>query len=110
MNIGDKITALRKAKNMSQTDLGKAAGVSREIIGRYERGEVSPSVEVAKNIADALEVSLDYLAGEAARTVDKQTMKLIQDIEELDPSIREKLFFLANAVIRDSKTKKAYTL
>jgi transcriptional regulator with XRE-family HTH domain len=28
MNIGDKITALRKAKNMSQTDLGKAAGVS----------------------------------------------------------------------------------
>ncbi len=32
MNIGDKITALRKAKNMSQTDLGKATGVSREII------------------------------------------------------------------------------
>jgi hypothetical protein len=67
-------------------------------------------VEVVKKIADALEVSLDYLACEAARTVDKQTMKLIQDIEELEPSIREKLFFLANAVIRDSKTKKAYTL
>ena len=48
MNIGDKITALRKAKDMSQTDLGKAVGVSREIIGRYERNEVLPSVEVAK--------------------------------------------------------------
>lgn len=41
-----------------------------------------------KKIADALDVSLDYLAGEAARTVDKQIMKLIQDIEELEPSIR----------------------
>lgn len=76
MNIGDKITALRKAKDMSQTDLGKAVGVSREIIGRYERNEVLPSVEVAKKIADALEVSLDYLAGEGSQaTVDKQTMK-----------------------------------
>jgi transcriptional regulator with XRE-family HTH domain len=110
MNIGDKITALRKAKDMSQTDLGKAVGVSREIIGRYERNEVLPSVEVAKKIADALEVSLDYLAGEGSQaTVDKQTMKLIHDIEELEPAIKDKLFFLANAVIRDAKTKKAYT-
>jgi transcriptional regulator with XRE-family HTH domain len=106
MNIGDKITALRKAKDMSQTDLGKAVGVSREIIGRYERNEVLPSVEVAKKIADALEMSLDYLAGEGSQaTVDKQTMKLIHDIEELEPAIKDKLFFLANAVIRDAKTK-----
>ncbi|MBX4322170.1 helix-turn-helix domain-containing protein, partial [Mycobacterium tuberculosis] len=42
MNIGDKITDLRKQKNMNQTELGKAAGVSREIIGRYERNEVMP--------------------------------------------------------------------
>jgi len=28
MNIGDKITALRKAKKMSQVDLAKDAGVS----------------------------------------------------------------------------------
>lgn len=47
---------------MNQADLGKAVGVSREIIGRYERNEVLPSVEVAAKIAKALEVSLDYLA------------------------------------------------
>jgi hypothetical protein len=35
-------------------------------------------------------------------------MKLINDIEDLEPSIKDKLVFLANAVIRDSKTKKAY--
>jgi transcriptional regulator with XRE-family HTH domain len=109
MNIGDKITALRKQKELSQTDLGKAAGVSREIIGRYERNEVLPSIEVAAKIADVLEVSLDYLAGNSKKAaVDKKTMKLIHDIEDLEPSIKDKLIFLANAVIRDAKTGKAY--
>lgn len=109
MNIGDKIKAPRKQKNLSQTDLGKAARVSREIIGRYERGEVLPSIEVAAKIADVLEVSLDYLAGNSNKAaVDKKTMKLIHDIEDLEPSIKDKLIFLANAVIRDAKTGKAY--
>lgn len=95
---------------MSQADLAKAAGVSREIIGRYERGEVSPSVDVAKKIADTLEVSLDYLAGEGSKAgFDKQTLKLIDEIEELEPSIKDKLLFLANAIIRDAKTGKAYS-
>jgi len=40
--------------------------------------------------------------------VDKKTMKLIHDIEDLEPSIKDKLIFLANAIIRDAKTGKAY--
>lgn len=109
MNLGDKITALRKQKNISQGDLAKTVGVSREIIGRYERNEALPSIEVAAKIADTLEVSLDYLAGNSKKTsVDKKTMKLIHDIEDLEPSIKDKLIFLANAVIRDAKTGKAY--
>lgn len=110
MDIGHKITELRKKKSLSQADFAKAVGVSREMIGRYERDEVIPSIEVAKKIADALEVSLDYLAGNAKNiAVDKQTLKLIHEIEDLEPAIKDKLFFLANAVIRDAKTKKAYT-
>jgi transcriptional regulator with XRE-family HTH domain len=92
-----------------QGDLPKEAGVSREVIGRYERNEVSPSVDVAKKIADALEVSLDYLAGGSDKVAfDKQTLKLIDEIEELEPSTKDKLIFLANAIIRDAKTGKAY--
>src|SRR5882724_9040990 len=103
MNIGNKIAELRKQKDLSQTDFAKAVGVSREMIGRYERNEVMPSIEVAKKIADALGVSLDYLAGEGKQaSFDKQTLTLIHEIEELEPTIKEKLFFLANAVIRDS--------
>lgn len=109
MNIGNRIAELRKQKELSQTDFAKAVGVSREMIGRYERNEVMPSIEIAKKIADALEVSLDYLVGEGKQaSFDKQTLNLIHEIEELEPTIKEKLIFLANAIIRDSKTKKAY--
>jgi len=66
-------------------------------------------VWVAKKIADTLEASLDYLAGEGSKTgFDKQTLKLIDEIEELEPSVKDKLLFLANAIIRDAKTGKAY--
>jgi len=38
-------------------------GTSAPIIGRYERNEIKPSIETAKNIADALGVTIDYLIG-----------------------------------------------
>ena len=43
---------------------GRQPDISHSIIGKYERGEPVPSIEVAKKIADALGVSLDYLVGE----------------------------------------------
>jgi hypothetical protein len=40
--------------------------------------------------------------------MDKQTIKLIHDIEDLDSSIRDKLIFLANAIIPDAKPSRAW--
>ena len=52
MNTGNIIITLRKNKGWSQTDLSKQCGVSREMVGKYERGEAVPSIEAAKKIAD----------------------------------------------------------
>ena len=38
-------------------------GITAITIGRYERGEIKPSIEIAMKIAEALEFSLDYLVG-----------------------------------------------
>jgi transcriptional regulator with XRE-family HTH domain len=108
MNIGDKITTLRKQKDMSQTDLGKAVGVSREIIGRYERNEVLPSIEVAAKIANALEVSLDFLAGNTDQLLEKNIIQRISDIQKLPQDDKAHLFALMDAFLRDHKTKKVY--
>jgi len=59
MNISKRIAEIRKEKNLSQTDLASTSEVSREMIGKYERGDASTSIDAAKKIADALDVSLD---------------------------------------------------
>lgn len=105
-NIGERITLLRKKKNWSQTDLSKAINASREAIGKYERGETIPSVEVAKKIADVLEVSLDYLVDDKATIMfDKQTIKRLQDIEELSEVDKEHIFYTIDNLIKAAKFK-----
>lgn len=109
MNLAERITGLRKQKDMSQTDLAKATGVSREIIGRYERGEATPSIEVAKKIADTFAVSLDYLVGEGINaSFDKKSLSRLQDIEKLDADTKEKIYFVIDNIIQNAKAKKAF--
>ena len=50
---------------MSQEALAKQLGATPTTIGRYERDEVKPSVDVAARIAEVLEVSLDFLVGKS---------------------------------------------
>ncbi|WP_438734084.1 helix-turn-helix domain-containing protein [Enterococcus sp. AZ128] len=61
--FGDKLKALRKAKKMTQLDLGNRVGVSKWAITSYEQGRTSPSVEILIKLCDILDVSSDYLLG-----------------------------------------------
>lgn len=58
MTFGERITYLRKQLKISQEELAKQVGTSGTIIGRYERDEMKPSIDVAKKIADVLGVTL----------------------------------------------------
>ena len=66
--------------------MAKKIGTSGPIIGRYERGEMTPSVEVAKKLADTFDVTLDYLVddtGKATEIKDKAMLQRIMDIQAL---------------------------
>ncbi len=103
------IANLRKNKGWSQTDLSNNSGVSREMISKYERKLAIPSVDAAKKIADAFDVSLDYLVGEGINaTFDKSTLKRIEEIQNMKPDFRIHLFSVIDSVIRDYKTQQAY--
>ncbi len=108
MTFGEHIATLRKRKGLSQSDLGKAVGTSGDIIGKYERDEVKPSIEVASKVADALEVSVDFLLGKTTTEIDKKTMKRLMDIQKLTEKDRDHVLEMVDAFIRDRKTKTAY--
>ncbi|GAA3941070.1 helix-turn-helix domain-containing protein [Chitinophaga oryziterrae] len=63
MTIAEKIVFLRSEKNWSQKELGEYIGVSRDAVGKYERGEMLPPLDIASKIAVVFNVTLDYLAG-----------------------------------------------
>lgn len=108
MTIGEHISLLRKKKGFSQADPGKAVGTSGDIIGRYERDEVKPSIEVVIKIADALEVSIDFLVGKSNVELDKNTLKRIQDIQKLSEEDKNDALKLLDMFLRDTKARKAY--
>ncbi|MEH3112300.1 helix-turn-helix domain-containing protein [Pedobacter terrae] len=95
-------------KKISQAELGKIVQTSGDIIGRYERDEVKPSIEVVIRMADALEVSLDYLVGKTDMELDSSTLNRIQEVAKLPEEDKTQVFLVINAIVRDFKAKKAY--
>jgi len=109
MTFGERITLLRKQLKLSQDDLAKKVGTSAPIIGRYERNEIKPSIEVAAKIADELGVTVDYLLGGSANMVlDKKLLKRIEDIEALPQDEKDKVYYFIDMAISHHKARKAY--
>lgn len=52
-----------KQKDWGKTDLTVYSGVSREMIGKYERGDTAPLIDAAKK-KDVFEAPMDYLGTE----------------------------------------------
>jgi len=57
-----RVKAVREKRRMSQQELASKADTSYQTIWRIERGKhAEPGIYVARKIARALDVSLDYL-------------------------------------------------
>jgi transcriptional regulator with XRE-family HTH domain len=106
MDIGIQMVRLRKSKGLSQQELAKAVDTSREMIGKYEREEVVPSVEMAKKIAEALEVTLDFLVDQdSLAAVDKNTLKRMKELGQLPEEDKEHIFYTLDNLIKAAKFK-----
>ena len=84
MTFGERLTQVRKRKNLSQAEIGKKIGINGDAYGRYERNDVRPTIEMAVKIAQALEISLDYLTGTSDIELDKATLDRVQEITKLN--------------------------
>jgi len=103
MDLHSRITELRKQKGWSQSELAKQIQVSREIVGRYERGDAVPSIDIAKRMADAFEVSLDYLVGATEKQLNKDMVKRIEDVDKMKPDDKKMVFAFLDAFITKTK-------
>ena len=109
LHIGERITQLRKQHHLSQEELAKRAQVSRTIIGNYERNTNTPSIEVLVKLARVFNVTVDYLIGEGQlSSLDKDTIKRIEDIENLSEENKNFVLKMIDMAIQNFKTKQAF--
>ncbi len=105
IKIGSRITELRKKKGWSQTELAKQVRASREAIGKYERNEAQPSVETAKKIADAMDVSLDYLVGDTTVLLkDKKMIYRLEVLQKVNPAYKERILYMLDLMLNDAQS------
>lgn len=78
----NRIKEIRQEKNLSQTDIAKALGVTRQAISLYEKGDREPKLETWQKLADFFNVPVDYLLGISK---DRSTLT----IDDLNPEEQE---------------------
>jgi len=61
IHIGPRVRALREAMDLSLRDLAERSGVSAPMLSQVERGETSPTLQIASRIAAGLELRLSQL-------------------------------------------------
>jgi XRE family transcriptional regulator, regulator of sulfur utilization len=59
--VGPRVKALREAEGLSLRDLAERSGVSAPMLSQVERGETSPTLQVAARIASGLQLRLSQL-------------------------------------------------
>jgi len=109
--FGKRILDLRRNRGWSQPKLGKMIGTSGAIIGRYERDEMKPSIEVARKLADAFGVTLDFLfnsKGIPDALQDREMIERWEAVAALPDEERNRILFVVDGLIRDAKARRAY--
>lgn len=77
VEMGSKLRRLRKAKRMTQEELGRIVGVSNVMISSYELSTRHPPYEVMIRLARFFGVSTDYLVG-----IDKELSLSVEGLSE----------------------------
>ena len=82
-NIGDHIKKFRKARGLSQIELGEKLGVTQQVITNGERNLREPNIETLLKITGIFEISLEQLVGKKTGAVEDQTSRALQKRFEL---------------------------
>lgn len=110
MPLNEKIIAARKNRGWTQFELANLVGVSRDMIGKYERADVTPPLEVAISLAEVLDCSLDYLVGLTEENPEKsqdsipgRLKPMLAKFEQLSPADRTLIVSVMDAFIAKAK-------
>ena len=87
MNISERIMALRKEKNISQTELAKRLNVSRQAVSKWEQGVSSPDTERLIQLAEILGTEVEYLATGTHPEPGSVVLNIVETVERVEEKV-----------------------
>ena len=91
MNLGNKLTQLRKEKHLSQKELSILLNISTGTVGMWETDKRKPDLEMVLKIADFYNISLDSLFEREETTPSSTFTKPLSEADEKILTLYRKL-------------------
>ena len=76
--LGERIQKLMEKEQLTQADLAKDIGITRQTLAKYIKGERQPKADVLQSIADRFNMSVDELTKRDAKRFDDETTFLLR--------------------------------
>lgn len=109
MQIGKRLSAIRKKYGYTQKELADRLSVSQQVISNIERDASLPDINILKGLADLYEISLDELIGRTVSSKGNNNLedKIMSIIEQMDDTGKELSLGLVNQVAQYQGNKNA---
>ena len=110
-SFGKKLKECREGKGLSQSEVAKLFITNHSIIGKYERDEVKPTVDVVKRLAEVLDITVGFLMGESMEmNVLKYPgmLRRLNDLVSLPQKDKDGILYALDGLLRDAKTRLTY--
>jgi transcriptional regulator with XRE-family HTH domain len=111
MTLGKKLRLLRAEKGLSQAALGEISGVNSKLLSKYENERIVPTADTLRKIAQALQISADYLIFDNApkngisQLNDLELFEKFQEVENMSLENRTMIKNMIDALIIKSKVE-----
>jgi transcriptional regulator with XRE-family HTH domain len=101
--FGERLAQLRKARGLTQSELGGRVGVSNRVIAYYEADDAQPPGALLADLAKHLQVSADELLGlkpvkEKITPRVARLRKRLQRVERLPPADQRAILKMVDAL------------
>ncbi|WP_143306171.1 helix-turn-helix domain-containing protein [Chitinophaga vietnamensis] len=111
MTFGHRVSTIRKQRNLNQVELGELIDTSANVISKYERDFIKPSIDVASKIAKVLNVSIDYLVNginPAAKPITLDEANKLRQFDQLPAEDKAHLLAVLDAFLTKAKLQSLH--
>lgn len=107
MEIGRRLSELRKKNGYTQKQLADALNLSQQIVSNIERNTTAPDVEFLHGAADLYKISLDELIGRKTLITEESSyeQQILNVVETMDDTKKELSLRLLNEVAQQRGDK-----